>query len=296
MKRRLVDETSPSSYLQQQEPYDPCKRSFVAWDAAAAAGDDDDDEGMCSIEEQAPHSLNGFSYHHTEQKQQQQQEEPLVFIDLEGPPPAVLLVDAIDMTRIWTPLRSASRNQQVHCMFCKTGMIRNKWPDHMKHKHEQAMRVCPFAYCAKESTTAQEGREHILKYHDVRGYRCRDCPDLIFDRRATQWKHQCQTHLNWAPNDFHVDIGEEPLHEDDPGGTRGERIFYDDHYYDDDEDDEDEGSGRGRNHQSPFSRGGAGAASVGGGVGGVGPSCGTPNAGRVGSSKLGSCISGLVPW
>lgn len=309
MKRRLVDDETVQSFAQQQQSYDPCKRFFLGWDASL----DDDDDNDNDAPHDSPHGPNGFAHpmlvddddRDGDHQGHEAVEVPLVFVH-DGPPSGLLLAGAADMALVWTPLGSANENQQVHCMFCKTGMKRRNWPAHMKRKHAQAMRECPFAYCSATSESAHAGREHILKYHDVRGYRCKDCPDLIFDRRATQWKHQCQTHLNWAPNAFHVDIGEDPLHEDDPGGTRGERIFYGDSYGDDDgdgdgdgddnmipgEEEEHTGSGdqtkRGSyGRQSSFSRtGGTGGAA----------SRAAPKGGSVGSSRLGSCISGLVPW
>jgi len=263
MKRRLAVEGLPQTHLSAapEDEYDPSKRRPLS-------NPDDEDDA-------APMIANGFHPGRVQDAVLYEQ-----WLINEGPPPAVLISNPKDAGLLWTCLGRAAAHDQIRCMLCRKAMKRSYWTTHMRSQHggnEGEVRVCPFAYCGWKSTSNKERRRHFLDCHDRLGFHCRQCPDLLFDRRATQWKHQCLTHLNWAPNDFHADIGEDPLDEDDEGGTRLEStadvdcatMFYWESL-------EDEAPPLQSLSCAPAT-------------------CASTET-RVGGSMLGHCIWGMVPW
>lgn len=134
----------------------------------------------------------------------------------DGPPPALLLVSGAEAALLWRPLGLAAGSEDVRCMICKKGMKRNNWRRHMGQQHADP--VCPFMYCGWRARSTKELGSHLLEYHDRLPSKCKQCPLPVFDRLAMLWRHNHLTHLNWAPNAFHADIGADPLHEDDDGG------------------------------------------------------------------------------
>jgi len=262
MKRRFAAEGLPQADRSADE-YDPSKRRPLS------SLDDDEDDAV-------PMIANGFHPGRVQDAVLYEQ-----WLINEGPPPAVLLSNPKDAGLLWTCIGRAAAQDQIRCMLCKKAMKRSYWTTHMRSQHgatEGEVRVCPFAYCGWKSTSNKERRQHFLDCHDRLWFHCRQCPDLLFDRRATQWKHQCLKHLNWAPNDFHLDIGEDPLDEDDEGGTRLESTADVDcatmFYWDSMEDDE-----------GPPLQSLSCAATT----------CASTET-RVGGSMLGHCIWGMVPW
>jgi hypothetical protein len=203
------------------------------------------------------------------------------------PPPSAPLIDAEDMARLWTSVKDAKERDSVHCMVCRAPMERAHWPTHMQRKHGGALLACPYALCEWKFASRKQGLQHILKHHDRRPLSCTECPALLFDRHSMLWRHECKEHQNRPLTAFHVNVGEEPLHEDDEGGAYLEPAVTD-------EEEEDEaGAGAQVYWDNSYHYHCHQWASVSWGRR-AGPWSSNP--GRTGRSRLGQCIVGRVPW
>ena len=210
--------------------------------------------------------------------------------DDDVPPPGTPLVSAEDMKLLWTSIgQTRDPDALIRCMLCRSQGKRCYWTTHMKRQHGAALGICTYGYCGWKCASGKplDGCRHMLACHDTLSWHCKACPGLIFDSRIALCRHECQVHINWPPSAFVLDMGEDPLHEDDQGGTllentadtEGDDFRWESSIY----------------HWSfllPARGGGIGR----GGGGGGARSARKPKSGRVGGSKLGHCMVGGVPW
>jgi len=201
-----------------------------------------------------------------------------VWIDHEGfPPPAAPLQTREDLDLLWKSVQGAGPQELVRCMLCRVSMKRCNWTHHMRRQHGDAISVCPYVMCGwKFAGGHMQSYRHMLRHHDSRNARCRDCPALLFDGRQTsQWRHEARYHRNWVGQDCQLEMGQDPLPEDDEGGARMDLIAA--------EHEEDE---QPFYWDPPYQLGSSAF------------SCTTspPHMGKTAGSRLGQCISGALPW
>ena len=146
---------------------------------------------------------------------------PLIILEDDGPPPGIPLACNEDTKLLWTPIGQAKPRDMIRCMICRAQVMRYTWTTHMRRQHAQALLVCPYGQCGWKNVAGNptRGSRHILRTHDTLSRHCKECPEAIFDSESALWKHECQVHFNWPRSAFIIDTGEDPLHEDDEGGS-----------------------------------------------------------------------------
>jgi hypothetical protein len=207
--------------------------------------------------------------------------EEFVMEDDGRPPPGILLTSAADNALLWKSVGKARGLDTVYCMMCKSRMQRRRWLHHMKQQHRLMLATCPYNGCGWKFSSPKWAYRHILRQHDQRPWRCHECPTLLFDSQSAMYKHQCRTHRNWPRHAFHLDTGDDPLHEDDEGFSPMESTA--DLLADE--------NGVFNWRASVYHSSALDACRT------VGGWSSSPKPGKLGaSSKAGQCITGLVPW